>query len=97
MSTYKRKNKVVEFILGESPSDEIDYSCQLKTYKLNNNTPDGEVQYTYCSDPDDPTAGETRESAEPSWSLSGSAVSVEGFMGRLNCCSQAEEIAEAGV
>ena len=71
MSTHKRKNKVVEFVLGGAPTDEIDYACQLKTYKLNNNTPDGEVQYTYCNDPDDPDAGETRESAEPSWSLSG--------------------------
>lgn len=71
MSLDKIRNRYLEFILGSNPQDEVDHACQLTTYKLNNNTPDGEVSYTYCSDPDDPDAGETREDAEPSWSLAG--------------------------
>lgn len=74
MTIERIKNRYLELILGSAPQDEVDHACQLKTYKLNNNTPDGEVGYTFCSDPDDPDAGEYREDAEPSWSLAGTVL-----------------------
>lgn len=62
---FSRKLKVIVFTLAGNPFD-----CQLQDWKMNNNTPDGERFYTYCS----ATApfgagGEFREDAEPDWSL----------------------------
>jgi len=55
---YSRKLKEIIFELdGET------FQCQIKSWKLNNNTPDGERLYAFCPD------GEKFEDAEPEWTL----------------------------
>lgn len=74
---FKKKLKYLELRLGTDPNV-VDHACQLTTWKVNNNTDDGEVRYTFCYDPDSPlhpNEGETREDAEPSYSLSAKVFS----------------------
>ena len=58
MSIHTRKLKVIEFQVGA-----VEYQCQIKEWKLANNTDDGEKLYAFCPD------GETREEAEPDYAL----------------------------
>ncbi len=61
MPPISRKLKTLTFRLNG-----LDFQCQLKDWKLNNNTPDGERFYTYCGPGAD---GEMREEAEPDYAL----------------------------
>jgi hypothetical protein len=55
---YSRKLKTIVFQLdGES------FQCQIKSWKLNNNTPTGERLYAFCPD------GETFEEGDPDYTL----------------------------
>lgn len=53
-----RKLKVIKFDLGGNL-----FECQISDWKLNNNTPDGDKQYSYCPN------GETKEETDPDWTL----------------------------
>ena len=57
---FSRKLKVITFSLAGNQ-----FECQLRDWKMNNNTPDGERFYTYCP----PSGGEFREDAEPDYAL----------------------------
>lgn len=57
---FSRKLKVITFSLAGNA-----FECQLKDWKMNNNTPDGERFYTYCG----PSGGEFYEEAEPAYAL----------------------------
>jgi len=58
VTAHSRKLKIITFTLAGVP-----FQCQLQTWKLNNNTNDGDRFYTYCVD------GEFVEDAEPDYSL----------------------------
>lgn len=58
MTTNNRKIKVVQFSIGGNA-----FECQVKNWKMNNNTPTGERYYPQCPD------GEFIEDAEPDWSM----------------------------
>lgn len=58
MTTNHRKLKIVTFTLGGN-----DFACQVKTWRMLNNTDDGEKMYAFCPD------GEFREDAEPDYAL----------------------------
>ena len=55
---HNRKIKQIEFSLGS-----ISFQCQVQTWQMQNNTEDGERQYTQCPD------GEFREEADPDYAL----------------------------
>lgn len=55
---HSRKLKIITFTIGS-----IAFECQLTSWKLNNNTPDGEKLFTYCPN------GETREEGDDDYSL----------------------------
>jgi hypothetical protein len=55
---HSRKLKIITFTI-----DSIAFECQLTSWKMNNNTEDGEKLFTFCPD------GETREEADPDWAL----------------------------
>jgi len=59
--TLSRKLKVVTFTIAG-----IEYQCQLQTWKVVNNTPDGERLYVFCGPGPE---GEIREEAEPDYAL----------------------------
>lgn len=61
MTTKNRKLKIITFTLVSTQ-----FQCQIQSWKLNNNTADGERFYTYCAA--DSTA-EFREDAEDDYSL----------------------------
>jgi hypothetical protein len=58
MTAHNRKLKIITFTLNSVP-----FQCQLQSWKLNNNSPDGDRFYTYCAD------GEFIEDAEPDYSF----------------------------
>lgn len=58
MAVHQRKLKLIEFGLGAEQ-----FECQIRSWKLNNNTPDGDKGYTFCPD------GAYIEETEPDWSL----------------------------
>ncbi|OLL69840.1 hypothetical protein Ae168Ps1_6397c [Pseudonocardia sp. Ae168_Ps1] len=58
MAVHQRKLKLIAFDI-----DGATYECQIKTWKLENNTDEGDKQYSFCSD------GEFREDSDPDWSL----------------------------
>jgi hypothetical protein len=62
VTIHKRKIKLIEFSLGTSPSD-IAFECQVSSFKLNNNTDDGDKLYTLCPE------GEDQEEVDPDYSL----------------------------
>ena len=64
MSAHNRRLKYIMLGFGTSP-DEFEFACQVESWTLNNNTPDGDKCYSFCYDPDDPNAGEFREEADP--------------------------------
>ena len=68
MSIHTRRLKYITLTIGDSP-DEESFECQVKTWNVNNNTDDGDKLFSFCYDPDDPDAGETREETEPDWSV----------------------------
>lgn len=39
------------------------FQCQLQSWQINNNTPEGQRQYTYCPD------GQFVDEADPAWTL----------------------------
>lgn len=57
-----RKLKIITFTL-----DGNEFQCQLSSWKVTNNTEDGERFYTFCNDTSD--GGEFREDAEPQYAL----------------------------
>lgn len=65
---HKRKIKLIEFSLGNDPSD-IAFECQISEWTLNNNTEDGDKIYTLC-----PT-GEDTEETDPDYTLDLTAFS----------------------
>lgn len=75
---HNRRLKFLQLSLGELESpdeaDQIGFGCQIKTWKLVNNTPDGDKMFSFCYDPDltdeeNLLNGEFREEAEPDWQL----------------------------
>jgi hypothetical protein len=58
MTAFNRKLKVITFTLAG-----VSFECQVKEWKLVNNSGDGERFYTYCTD------GEFIEDTEPDYSL----------------------------
>lgn len=58
MTTENVKIKVVQFSLAANF-----FECQVKNWKMNNNTPTGERFYAQCPD------GEFFEQAEPDWTF----------------------------
>lgn len=58
MSVHNRKIKTIELGLGVNA-----FECQVQTWQILNNTPDGARFYTQCPD------GEFREEAEPDYAL----------------------------
>lgn len=58
MTAHNLKLKVITFTLGG-----VSFECQLSSWKVVNNSDDGERFYTYCVD------GEFIEDAEPDYSL----------------------------
>lgn len=57
-TAFNRKLKVITFALIG-----VNFECQLTSWKMINNTPDGERFYTYCPN------GEFFEEAEPDYAL----------------------------
>lgn len=60
MTTHNRKLKVIEFVLLG-----VNFECQVSSWKMNNNTEDGDKLYSFCG----PAGGEFRADAEPDYSL----------------------------
>lgn len=60
MPNHHRRLKVIEFVLGGTA-----YDCQIRSWQMVNNTPDGEKVYTFCSD----GSGEYREEVDPDYAL----------------------------
>ncbi len=58
MTTHNRKLKIIEFTLAGTS-----FQCQVKTWKMNNNSEDGEKMYAFCPE------GEFYEDAEPDFAL----------------------------
>lgn len=58
MPINNRRLKRVTFTIGGT-----DFACQLRSWKINNDTEDGETLYSYCPD------GEDREETDDSYSL----------------------------
>ena len=58
MEAHNRKLKIIEFSL-----DGDQFECQLNSWKIVNNTEDGERMYTFCPD------GEFREETDPDYAL----------------------------
>lgn len=58
MTLHNRKLKVITFDLGGT-----EFQCQLSTWQMVNNTPNGEKLYTYCPD------GEAEEETDADWQL----------------------------
>lgn len=59
-ATHNRKLKVIEFTLAGS-----NFEFQVQSWKMNNNTEDGDKLYSYAL----PAGGEFRDEAEPDYSL----------------------------
>jgi hypothetical protein len=57
-SIHQRRLKLLQLGLGLQQSQ-----CQLRSWKLNNNTPDGARTYAYCPDGEDVTE------VDPDWSV----------------------------
>ena len=55
---HNRKIKQIEFAV-----DSTEFQCQVQSWQMQNNTEDGERQYTQCPD------GEFREEADPDYAL----------------------------
>lgn len=58
MTAYNKRLKEITFTLGGT-----EFQCQLNSWKLANNTDDGDKMFTYCPD------GEFREEADDDWAL----------------------------
>jgi hypothetical protein len=58
MTVHQRRLKLIEFAIGATQ-----FECQVASWKLNNNSADGDKQYTFCPD------GEFREETDPDYSL----------------------------
>ncbi|MEV6693370.1 hypothetical protein AB0M35_18060 [Micromonospora sp. NPDC051196] len=58
MSVHQRKIKQIVLSIGSET-----FQCQVRSWKMNNNTEDGEKIHTQCPE------GEVREEADPDWSL----------------------------
>lgn len=58
MSLHSRKLKLIEFVV-----DGTQFECQVSSWNLQNNTPDGDKLYTFCPD------GESREDGEDDYAL----------------------------
>lgn len=77
MAAHNRRLKFLQLGVGagESPTgDELEFGCQVQTWQVVNNTPDGDKMFSFCWDPtqtDEENAndGEFREEAEPDFSL----------------------------
>jgi hypothetical protein len=76
MPPHSRKLKFLQFFLGngESPDEQAAFQCQVQTWRIVNNTPDGDKMYGFCYDPEltdaeNEAAGEFREEAEPDYAL----------------------------
>lgn len=77
MSAHNRRLKFLQLGVGagESPSgDEIDFGCQVSTWQIVNNTPDGDKLFSFCYDPTETDEvneqnGEFREETEPDYTL----------------------------
>ena len=68
MTIHTRRLKYITLTIGDSP-DEESFECQVSSWMMTNNTADGDKLFSFCYDPDDPDAGETREETEPDWVL----------------------------
>jgi len=58
VTARSRKLKIITFTLAG-----VSFQCQLQSWKMNNNTNDGDRFYTFCAD------GEFVEDAEPDYTL----------------------------
>lgn len=76
--THSRRLKFLQLSVGELDSpdtgDEIEFQCQVESWNMQNNTPDGDKRFAFCYDPaeSDETNelnGEFREDAEPDYVL----------------------------
>jgi hypothetical protein len=56
VTAHNRKLKIITFTLNG-----IGFQCQLQSWRLNNNTPEGDRFYTFCAD------GEFIEDGEPDY------------------------------
>ena len=66
MSTNNRRLKLVEFSLtdpDDASGEPLSFECQVSSWKVANNTPDGDKHYAMCPD------GEFREDADPDYAL----------------------------
>lgn len=61
MPVHHRKLKTLTFTM-----DGTEFQCQIRTWRVVNNTEDGEKFYTFCGPDED---GEFREDAEPDYAL----------------------------
>jgi hypothetical protein len=78
VTVHSRRLKFLQLSVGEldSPdeSDEIAFQCQVESWNVVNNTPDGDKRFGFCYDPEQTDAenaldGEFREEAEPDYQL----------------------------
>lgn len=58
MSIHHRRLKLLELSI-----DAVQFECQLRSWKVNNDTDDGDTVYTFCPD------GEDREEVDDAYSL----------------------------
>jgi hypothetical protein len=60
VTTHNRKLKVIEFVLLG-----VNFECQVASWKMNNNTDDGDKLFSFCG----PSGGEFRSEATDDYSL----------------------------
>lgn len=66
MAAHARRLKTLLLTLGNESLDQISAECQLTSWNLANNSPEGEKLFTYCTDPD---GQEYREEPDPDYAL----------------------------
>lgn len=78
MGAHNRRLKFLQLSVGELDSpdegDEIGFGCQVESWQIQNNTPDGDKRFSYCYDPansdeENLIEGEFREEAESDYVL----------------------------
>ena len=84
MGAHNRRLKFLQISVGELDSpdeaDERSFGCQVESWQIVNNTPDGDKRFSFCFDPDQTDEqnaldGEFREEAEPDYTLTATLFS----------------------
>lgn len=63
MSVNTRRLKVIQFAVGDPA---VNFECQITSWTVNNNTPDGDRKFTYCTDQ---ANAAVIEDTDPDWSI----------------------------